>query len=172
MNIIVGENNAGKTNIFRALNYLKGFISKKTEFKDFDWYKGVTEKGIEIKVTFQLNYEDTSHLARLLIKDTDGFRNKEEKMEALKRDLFKNIQIVLSYLKGVPISEVFYFKCGFLYVRYTQGDLRLQKLSSYHPIRWKDLLNEYFNEENHKSLLKLLQDKYNERENEKQTFNP
>jgi predicted ATP-dependent endonuclease of OLD family len=78
LNIIMGENNTGKSNILVALTYIKNICGKKEIIFDInDYYNGIQTNEIELCVTIKLDNNEMDFLIENIIKTSNIIDNEE-----------------------------------------------------------------------------------------------
>lgn len=174
LNIVIGENNAGKSNIFIALDKLKKVLISRSYhhpiggsvrivvFDPRDWYCGKNNKEMEIDISLILDENELDELVALF----SGLvpEQKKERLTDLKEELGNRIEIILRHKYGG--TKLPYFKIGDLF-----ADLRGRasikpesfNLSSYQNIEWKGIIEEYFSGKT--KLLDIIKHKFKGKEN-------
>ena len=66
LNIIVGENNSGKSNIFRCLKKFQGLYSGTVQFDENDWYYENTSEPINIELEIRPLKEERQEFVKIL----------------------------------------------------------------------------------------------------------
>jgi putative ATP-dependent endonuclease of OLD family len=86
INIIVGENNVGKSNILKSLELLKG-----RELSPEDYYKGETDREIRITAVIELNEEEMKNFAGHFVE-----RRRPKQVERVMAGLKKTFELEYS----------------------------------------------------------------------------
>ncbi len=164
-NLIVGENNVGKSNIFMAFGVLdKALSSQNYEFlTKKEWYNGITKKEMRIHITLKLNDNEMDELIKEVIKD---FKNaNRERINDLKKDLGNEIEIAMDHKKGE--SKVPYIKIDKLYMSMDRGVLELENLyiSGYNPVNLESIINVYFSKSARWSIWDTIKNEFQNRPN-------
>lgn len=158
LNIIVGENNVGKSNILKALKLLVDTLEEKNkEISEIEWHNGVTEREFEISVEFILNKEDLDMANQNLTKAIP--KDNETKINRLKKDFGDKVEIIMSHKKSNNLWDSILFKWGILYLNCSnEGFLNHKdKNRSSHPVvDWADILFKYIYESDEKSINNLI----------------
>jgi putative ATP-dependent endonuclease of OLD family len=165
LNIIVGENNVGKSNILKALKLLVDTLEEKhKEISEIEWHNGVTEREFEISIEFILNKEDLDMANQNLTK---AITDNETKINRLKKDFGEKVEIIMSHKKSNNLWDSILFKWGILYLnRSNEGFLNLKdKNRSSHPVvDWTGILSNYIDESDEKSINNVIEERLQERE--------
>ena len=167
LNIIVGENNVGKSNILKALKLLGDTLeSGHKELDEIEWYNGITEREIEISVEVTLNDDEIDKVIQNLIETTPI--DNETKIKRLKKDFGEKVEITMCHKKGDDLWNSIFFKWGFLYLdRSNKGFLNPEAKNwrNYYPIEWGAIFSEYISENNEKSVNNVIEERLQERDN-------
>ncbi len=170
LNIIIGENNAGKSNIFIALDKLKkvlisrnyyhsnGGSVKTVVFEPRDWYCGKNKRKIEIDISLILDENELDELIALFSALVP--EKKKERLKDLKEELGNKVEIILRHKYGEKILP--YFKIGGLFFNLLDSasiEPGSFNLSSYQPIEWKSIIDEYFSGKT--KFLDIIKHKFN-----------
>lgn len=142
INIIVGENNVGKSNILKSLELLK-----RRDLSSEDYYKGETDREIRIIASIELNKEEMKDFVSRLVQKRSP----------------SQVKRVMSEIQNTFDLE-YSSKAGGLIVRFHEfwvsGD-RLQLSSdigggSYQTIEWEEIIQRFFDKDNNLPLVKLM----------------
>lgn len=134
VNLIVGENNVGKSNLLRAFEVFKeGYSPDKN-----DWYAGHQEKEFVIELEVELS----SRELRVFLKDfmRPKYIRDATKTKRIIKDLGRKVWLIFSSRRGrfVKIKE--------LYIKGSGAKLNSDfSSSSYEAIDWFEILDKYFN---------------------------
>lgn len=142
VNIIVGENNVGKSNILKSLELLK-----LRNLSPEDYYKGETDREIRIKATIELNKDEMKRFVSQLIE----------------RRSLKQVQKIVSELPNIFELE-YSSKMIVLYIRFHDFEVSGNHLfllsdvegGSYQIIEWKEILQKFFDPDNNLPLAMLM----------------
>ena len=170
LNIIIGENNAGKSNIFIALDKLKKVLISKNYlytnsggvktvvFEHRDWYCSKYKETIEIDISLILNENELDELITLFSDSVP--EQKIERLKDLKEELGKKVDIILRHKYGEKILP--YLNIGGLFFNLLDNasiEPGSFNLSSYQSIEWKSIIDEYYSGKT--KLLDIIKHKFN-----------
>lgn len=167
LNIIVGENNVGKSNILKALKLLVDTLEgKHKELDEIEWYNGITEREIEISVEVTLTEEEIDEGIQNLV-GTTPIDNKT-KIKRIKKDFGDKVEITMCHKKRDKLWNSILFKWGILYFDMSKKGFlnpEAKNWSSYHKVEWAGMLSEYISESNEKSINNIIEEKLQEIDN-------
>jgi len=133
LNIIVGENNVGKSNIFAILQKLIELLEKPNNFEITDAYYGDIDNDVELKLFAKLDDDDIKFLIRRF--DVSG-NYKEDFLKIFGDDLKINFEF--SKFRGSKLFITF----GKMKILERQGSFKYYSPSSgYNPKRWRNIVN-------------------------------
>lgn len=147
LNLMVGENNVGKSTILRSLNILKGGYS----FTSNDYYKGETNRKLLIEANIKLSLTEAQNLTNMFVSPYG--RNMKKVGKVL--NFFLRNKISFAYTSGRGI----YLRFGKLHISGNRGSMvsHLDAPGTYRVLEWKDsMLGRYFNPDNHLPLFEIV----------------
>ncbi|MCK4387941.1 MAG: AAA family ATPase [Dehalococcoidia bacterium] len=151
-NVIVGENNAGKSAILAAVDMLKQLLHfdpnnpptrRGYRFQEFDWHRGNKDFPIEVKAFIKLSSSEVASLLEIFKRGTRLPDIPDEVLERIKEELCQSLEIGTSWTPETNAEEAYYLKCGFLYIDGNDGNTRFGHLPVKAPLNWEDLLQEW-----------------------------
>lgn len=134
VNLIVGENNVGKSNLLRAFEVFKAGYSPEHN----DWYAGKTETEFVVELEVELSSKEL----RVFLKDFIGAKyiRDAKKTKRVIDDIGRKVCLTYSSEKGVLI------KIRELYIKGSVGKLNSDfSAGGYQAIDWLKILDKYFN---------------------------
>jgi len=134
VNLIVGENNVGKSNLLRAFEVFRVGYSPDNN----DWYAGK----IETEFVVELEVELSSKELRVFLKDFIGaeYIRDAKKTKRIIDDIGRKVCLTYSSEKGILI------KIKELCIKESVGKLNADfSAGGYQGIKWLDILDKYFN---------------------------
>lgn len=146
INIIVGENNVGKSNILKAFELIKG-----KELTSEDYYKGETERVILINVTVELNKSEMKNVAIRLL----GNRRSRNRIRRIVSELHNVLELEYSSASKETIVRFRDFWLSGNLIRLLSDN----GLGSYQGIAWEDIAREYFSAKERLSLVSFVKEK-------------
>jgi hypothetical protein len=144
INILVGENNVGKSNILKSLELLKS----KRALTHEDFHKGETDREIRVTASIELNEKEIEYFTtNLLIGSRDS-----EHVRKIVSELKNAFELEYSSKVGDHIVKFHDF--------WVRGD-HLYLLSnfaggSYQTVEWDDIVKKFFDPDNNLPLLELM----------------
>lgn len=133
INLIVGENNVGKSTILRALELLCG--PGDPSLYTNDWNAGIREKEVVIELEVELSNKELRTFLKPLIQ---GHFEDAKKVKRILQDLGRKICFIYSSKKG------FLVKIRKLYIEGTSAKLTSDFAGSYTATTWNKTLQKYF----------------------------
>ena len=146
LNMIVGENNVGKSNIMRALKLLADILDAKiNDINKSDFYKGVTGKELEIFVDFELSdkyLDEVYQIIKKSIQKSDGSLD-ENFFNVFKKVFGRKVKIILTHKMGDKLKDDILFKWDILYLHVSEAFLNIKDrhLKSRSVCALEDIIN-------------------------------
>ena len=146
VNLIVGENNVGKSAILKSLDVLKGEYSLTPN----DYYKGGGNRELQIEAEAKLS---KAELRRFVVPFASPHHMDKEKVERISSDIGNKICIAYSSRRG------YYLRFGGLHISGDRGEMisHLDTAGDRVSTEWTDgILKKYFQPANRLSLFAIV----------------
>ena len=151
LNILVGENNAGKSNIFIALEKFRKLLQFKDSyepipgkhmqtsiFRKEDLYKGDTTRTFDIRIMVELSDVELNKFLEMLF---EGHTLDASAIQNLKSELGNILEIMWTSEFKPQVQTLFFFKIGKLYLANDRASIRpidyskgIYKVTDWHNI--------------------------------------
>ena len=159
LNVIVGPNNVGKTNIAMALHLSRESLCDRYDFIDTDWYMRRWGSGIEIHVQFALDEDESGRLLDVLIERCPDVSENANKLAELRKALSGEVEMVASYGKKGRNEEAKYLRLGFLYVYPAYARLDPRYFNTIIQVPWMEILAEFVQDDSNRGFQEFVQHK-------------
>lgn len=148
VNLIVGENNVGKSTILKSFDLLKGEYNVTPN----DFYKGESNKELLIEGNFKLSEAEAQRFFDPFVRP---YQRKKKKVRRIFSVLGNKVLFAYSSKRGI------YLRFGELHISRERGELisQLDIPISYTGTNWKDILNAYFLPNNRLSLFEVIRNR-------------
>ena len=145
LNILVGENNVGKSTILNALNILRSIETYK--FIETDWhnkYNSYTPQTIRIFISLTLNRDEIVLVLSKMLNEPAKY---QEKFEKLADDLGNNIDIEIKIDRPDKLATPI-LKLNKLFIHGNRASLSRNvedKINTYLPVKLEEILDNFQN---------------------------
>lgn len=143
VNVIVGENNVGKSNILKSLELLKG-----RGLSSEDYYKGETDREILIRATVELSEDEMKHFASNLLG-----RRRPKQVQKIMSELENRLELEFSSKTGSHLVRFHGFQVAADNL-YLQSDVMR---GNYQTTEWEKIVERYLDPDNNIPLVKLME---------------
>jgi len=149
INILVGENNVGKSNILRSFELLKG-----RDLSPEDYYKGETDREIRITATVRLDSDEMEHFLKRLVPGANS-KQTRRLLSQFKRTFqleysSKSRTLGLGFQGFWATGDRLYFS------RDVSG--------SYQAIEWENVVQKFLEPQNKLQLVQLIRNELNSKD--------